>query len=317
VRYPGKDDKEIGRIREHFFAHKLCTFVDLLKPRVVLPFAPGFALLEEHNRWINEVKFDRQRLAQYHSEHVGPLKSTDYVSMWPGDHFEDLRYHATSPYHDQLRDGGLYHLLNEVYGAEINAVNTPKRYDAGKLPSLKLQARHWMDHNSKLYAEEVLQDACFAICFRDAEVIWNVRYTVSGYRINEGDKVDPCSRVIITTTAELLEMSLSRPWGGDALQAYGIVVEMFDQDALDKNLDIVCVRLLCRYPIMREDIRKHPFRAAKYFLTNPSIATLHLKQKIRLRPYVNRYPYNERDHWISTTKCELCNVCKIPAIDYA
>ena len=115
----------------------------------------------------------------------------------------------------------------------------------------------------------------------------------------------------------MLAYSLSRVWGGDALTAgYGLTVEMFDLDALEKNLDIVCVRLITRYPIMREDIMRQPLRAAKYFLTNPTIAALHLKQKVKLKPYVNRYPYNERDHWVATTKCELCQVCKIPVIGF-
>jgi hypothetical protein len=91
---------------------------------------------------------------------------------------------------------------------------------------------------------------------------------------------------------------------------------MFDLDALEKNLDIVCVRLITRYPIMREDILRQPLRAAKYFLTNPGVAALHVKQKVKLKPYVNRYPYNERDHWIAVSKCELCQVCRLPVIEY-
>jgi hypothetical protein len=318
VRYPGKDDMEIGRIREHYFAHNLCTFADFLRPRLIVPFAPGFALLEEHNRWVNEVKFDRERLPAYHEEHVGPLNGSKYLSIWPGDRFVDMDHQPASPYRDQLQDGGLYHLLDEVYGDEIVDVNTIRPHGREKMEGLLEKARTLMDHNRKLYDEVVLREAHFTVAFRDVEgMLWDVHHTPEGFRVEERTVMDPASRITITTTARLLEVSLSRLWGGDALQAYGIVVEMFDQDALDKNLDIVCVRLLCRYPIMREDIRKHAFRAAKYFLTNPSIAALHMKQKVKLRPYVNRFPYNERDHWISTTKCELCNVCQIPVIEYA
>ncbi|MDQ3101996.1 MAG: hypothetical protein M3R08_11460, partial [Bacteroidota bacterium] len=318
IRYPGKDDMEIGKIREHYFAHNLCTFADQLQPKMVVPFAPGFALLEEHNRWINDVKFNRERLPAYHEEHIGPLNDMRYISMWPGDKFEDMEYLPLSPYHDQLRDGGLYHLLDEVYAEEIKEVNTIKPFDRAKILSLKTKAIELMDHNRKLYAKEVLQEVHFSIRFRDVpELVWEVSHPAEGFQVQDLEDVPEGSRIVITTTARLLEISLSRLWGGDALQAYGLVVEMFDQDALDKNLDIVCVRLLCRYPIMREDIRKHPFRAAKYFLTNPSIAALQMKQKVTLRPYVNRFPYNERDHWISTTKCELCNVCQIPVIEYA
>lgn len=318
VRYPGKDDAEVGRIREHYFAHNLCKYVDFLKPALVMPFAPGFALLEDHNRWVNEVKFDRRRLHDYHEEHIGPLNDIQYLQAWPGDWIEDMTYHAASPYHEQVKNGGLYHLLEETYPEEIRAANTIVPFDRSGLAELREAALRWMDNNAKLYPSEVLEEARFAIRFTDVErLVWNVDHDVEGFRIVPASTALDERRVVIETSARMLSHALSRVWGGDALTSgYALVVHMFDLDALEKNLDIVCVRLITRYPIMREDILRQPFRAAKYFLTNPTIASLHVKQKIKLKPYVNRYPYNERDHWIATTKCELCQVCKIPVMDY-
>ena len=319
VRYPGKDDREVGQVREHYFAHNLCRYVDFLKPKVVMPFAPGFALLADHNRWVNEVKFDRARLREYHEEHIGELGDTRYVVAWPGDRMEGTTFIRSSPYHTQLREGGLYHLLQETYPDEIVAANTVVPFDMSRLGELERSAIVWMNSNAKLYADEVIRDARFAIRFTDVEgLVWNIDRSEGGFTITASEEAGADRRVIITTTARMLAYSLSRVWGGDALTSgYALVVEMFDMDALEKNLDIVCVRLITRYPNMREDILKQPFRAAKYFLTNPTIAALHLKQKVKLKPYVNRYPYNERDHWISTTKCELCKVCMLPEIEYA
>ena len=318
VRYPGKNDREVGQVREHYFAHHLCRYVDFLKPKLVLPFAPGFALLEDRNRWINEVKFDRRRLPEYHEEHFGPLGDTRYIPIWPGDRMTGMDHHADSPYHVQLKDGGLYHLLDETYPEEIRAANTVVPFDRSRLPALQQACAHWMSHNAKLYSEEVVAEARFSIRFTDVpKVVWNIERGTDGFSLMEAESTSERSRVVITTSARMLEHSLARSWGGDAMTAgYGLVVEMFDEDALEKNLDIVCVRLITRYPIMREDILKRPMRAAKYFITNPTIAALHLKQKIVLKPFVNRYPYNERDHWISTTKCELCKVCNLPEIEY-
>lgn len=319
VRYPGKNDREVGQIREHYFAHHLCRYVDFLKPTLVLPFAPGFALLEDHNRWINEVKFDRRRLPDYHEEHFGPLNGTRYIPWWPGDRMTGMTYYADSPYHDQLKDGGLYHLLDDEYPDEIRAANTVVPFDTARLPALKNECLRWIGHNAKLYGDPVLSDARFSVRFTDVPgCVWNIERDSGSFRLREDPAPSDQSRVIITTSARMLEHSLGRVWGGDAMTAgYALVVEMFDEDALEKNLDIVCVRLIMRYPIMREDILKQPLRAAKYFLTNPTIASLHLKQKIELKPYVNRFPYNERDHWISKTKCELCMVCALPEIEYA
>lgn len=152
VRYPGKDDKEVGQVREHYFAHNLCRYVDFLKPEVVMPFAPGFALLEDHNRWVNEVKFDRARLHNYHEEHIGALGDTRYVVAWPGDRMEGTSFIHSSPYRTQLREGGLYHLLDETYADEIISANTTVPFDPSRLPDLERNAIAWMTNNAKLYA---------------------------------------------------------------------------------------------------------------------------------------------------------------------
>ena len=41
-----------------------------------------------------------------------------------------------------------------------------------------------------------------------------------------------------------------------------------------------------------------------------------IKQKILMKAAVNKYPYNERDHWISYSKCELCKVCNMPLLSH-
>jgi hypothetical protein len=167
VRYPGKDDIEVGRIREQYFAHNLCLYVDRLKPTLVVPFAPGFALLEEHNRWVNDVKFDRQQLNAYHTEHIGPLVGTSYLVLWPGDRIEGMDHVRSSPYHGQLKHGGLYHLLDDTYPEEIRAANTVVPFDRSLLDELEANTIHWLNKNAKLYREEVLTDARFAITFSD------------------------------------------------------------------------------------------------------------------------------------------------------
>ena len=198
VRYPGKNDREVGQVREHYFAHNLCRYVDFLKPELVLPFAPGFALLEDHNRWINEVKFDRRRLPSYHEEHFGALGDTRYIPWWPGDRMEDMDYHPDSPYHAQLKDGGLYHLLDETYTDAIRAANTVVPFDKSRLPALQQNCLHWMQHNTKLYAEEVLADARFTIRFNDvAGMVWNIRRTAKQFELEEAANASESSKEIL------------------------------------------------------------------------------------------------------------------------
>jgi hypothetical protein len=124
-------------------------------------------------------------------------------------------------------------------------------------------------------------------------------------------------RLIITTKAKLLSLNLDKMWGGDILSiGYAIDIEVFEELSLEKNLDIVCVRLITRYPIFKDDVANHAGRVLKYYLSNPSLTNLWINQKIKLRPYVNKYPFNERDHWITYNKCDLCQVCKMPELDF-
>src|SRR5205085_7529116 len=97
---------------------------------------------------------------------------------------------------------------------------------------------------------------------------------------------------------------------------YGIDVEVFDELSLEKNLDIVCVGLIARYPLFKDDVLQHAARMFKYYLSNPELTNLWIKQKLELRPYVNKYPFNERDHWITYNKCDLCKVCKMPEVEF-
>ena len=65
----------------------------------------------------------------------------------------------------------------------------------------------------------------------------------------------------------------------------------------------------------RQDLLRSPLRALKFYSLSPKITSLWIKQKVKLKPYVNKYPYNERDHWMSYNKCDLCTVCRMPEIN--
>jgi hypothetical protein len=65
--------------------------------------------------------------------------------------------------------------------------------------------------------------------------------------VERNEKAADDTLLIIRTTSVLLHYSLDNEWGGDALTiGYGIDVDVFSASALEKNLDIVCVRLLTR-----------------------------------------------------------------------
>ena len=76
IKYPGKNDVEIAKLREQYFANNFFRFTNFLQPKWGVPFAPGFILLEEHNKWINHVKFPREMANEYDKEHVKDASNT-------------------------------------------------------------------------------------------------------------------------------------------------------------------------------------------------------------------------------------------------
>lgn len=58
LRVPGKDDRAVARERESYFTDNFLRVVDALSPRVASAYAASFTLLEPHNRWIDELRFD-------------------------------------------------------------------------------------------------------------------------------------------------------------------------------------------------------------------------------------------------------------------
>lgn len=84
VRLPGKDDAKAAREREEHFQRAFFRVTEQLRPRVACAFAASFALLEPHNRWINEVKFDMPTVEEVAARHPG-LGSTRVHTLLPND----------------------------------------------------------------------------------------------------------------------------------------------------------------------------------------------------------------------------------------
>ncbi len=319
VHYPGKDDFEIGKMREQYFGNQLCKFIKYLEPKAVAPFAPGFALLSPDKRWINDVKFPRGILEEYYRENYDGKTETQFHLLYPGDYFEGSEFHAVSPYYPQLQDGSLNHTIAEVYKEEIEDVQKINYAGDESLKLLTEKLNYYLNANCDLYHHDVLKEANFTIHLKDVlqNVFINVRFEKSKFIAERSAVQSENSILIVHTTSELLHYSLDNEWGGDALTiGYGIDVNVLLESTLEKNLDIVCVRLLTRYPRASKQLVKHPFRALKYYLTNPMLGSLAIKQKLNLKSYVNKFPYNERDHWITYTKCELCKVCDMPLLSW-
>lgn len=317
VKYPGKDDMEIGKLREQFFANNFFRVTHELQPKYGVPFAPGFVLLEKENQWINHVKFPRIKADKYYKEHFKNTSDTRFLIAFPGDEIANGILKKNSPLHET--DEKLhYEDAYKHYKNEIAETLIPRYATNTEVDSLADLLNRWINYNKALYNPVAVKDAVFSIKLSDCkeETYINIKWLGGKLVARKSITPLPEKRLLVNTSAHKLRHGLEKVWGGDILTiGYGLTVEVYDQLTLEKNLDIVCIRLITRYPMARKDLPKYPFRAFRFYVYNPALTSLWLKQKISLKPYVNKYPYNERDHWLTYNKCDLCAVCKMPEIN--
>ncbi len=319
VHYKTKDDIEVAKIREQYFADNFCRFTKYLQPEIAIAFAPRFVLLNDENRWINEIKFPRSNVNTYYKENFDPESEIKFPITYPGDYFIGKEFFPVSNYH-LIDDMELYKKVDEIFSEEIVIANQKIIFSEFKMIELLDKLYFWINKNKTLYIDKVIEDAIFSIKLVDVEknIFLNISSSKNDFIINRSNNSSKNDRLIITTKAELLLVNFGKMWGGDLMTiGYGIDVEVFEELSLEKNLDIVCVRLISRYPMIKDDLKNNKRRVLKYYFKNPSLTNLWITQKLRLRPYVNKYPFNERDHWITFNKCELCKVCKLPELDFA
>ena len=319
VHYAGKDDEETGRLREQYFCNHFCKIVKVLQPDHAIPFAPGFVLLKPEQRWINNVKFPREMLEKYYSENFESDHNISFPVMHPGDRIVDGKFKFISPWHEAFKRRSLDEIVEEVYADEIKLASIVIPATDALLDTLPGIIEDHLNNNMKLYPREVLKDVRFSLFFRDShrKQYHNVDFDGNKFNVSLSLNMPVDRNLRIRTTTDLLLFAIDNEWGGDALTiGYGLDVDVFNESSLEKNLDIICVRLLTSYPTASEHLKAYPFRAAKYFFTHPVMAKLLIKQKLQFRNAINKFPYNERDHWISYSKCELCKVCDMPMLSH-
>ena len=122
VHFDGKDDQEIGLLREKFLAHKFCEIAKELKPRNVISFVPGFALLDESKQWINETRFDRENIAAYYQEHFDNESSIKFFHPYPGLYLLRKRQRGkkTTPIiHDQTDNAAVRQIKHASFNQQL------------------------------------------------------------------------------------------------------------------------------------------------------------------------------------------------------
>ena len=319
VHHVSKDDAEVGKLREQFLAHNFCKLINGLQPAHVIPFLPGFALLADDKRWINTIKFSREKLQDYFLQYFDHESNIEWMNLFPGDWIENGEQKNFSPYHALAINGDISHLVEEVYSEEIKAYQQVRMINEDSAEDLLKKISDNIPHAARVFNPETLQHLSFSVKIMNAQGknILNVRFTGSHWEFEISDRVSEESHLLIRTQSQILEYSLATPWGGDVLMVgYGADIDVLNDIALKENHDIVCLRLLTRIPVATDYLGKQPLRMIKFMISNPLNSSLSIKQKMIANGNPNKIPYNERSHWINKTPCDICRACNIPLLSY-
>lgn len=315
VHAPGKNDEEIALLREQFLAHKFCELVEEILPVDVLPFVPGFALLEKDKQWINGMKFSRHELEQYYRDYFDANTTMRFMGLQPGDYLQDLEWVKASPYHEEAINDNVSHLLEKYYADEIRRCNTHKPQSREMLSSLREKLQNILPISTVGIAQELLEQINFVIQLKDVEeeIYIHCMFQDGKLVTRVVAKLPANVNLRIRTYSDRLRYALDELWGGDVFYiGYGADIDVLDDSCLKDNIDIVSLRLLSRFPKASATMLRQPIRAFKYLSHNPKFAQLAFKQKIVMRGNMNKLPYNEREHWINKGKCDVCRLCDIP-----
>lgn len=317
IHVPGKDDTEVARAREQWFVHSFCRIVEALAPRVAVPFAADFVLLEPWQRWINTVRFPRHRIGEYFRRYFpDAAQRTAILDMYPGDILEGTRLDASSPYRSRIIDGDAGQLLEEQYGEEMVRRHTTFHITEKQAGALEEDLRENIRHRAPLFSREKLAGLRFTV--RVTDVADRPCYTVAFEErepvVRRAQKPDSDGIVVIETTSEILRCSFGSDWGGDAITiGYGAEVFVREESTVEQGLDAVCVRLLTRHPSTTRHMVREPLRAARFLANNPLTRSWAVRQLRSGGPATQEVA--ARKDWLRRTKCEICGICDLPLLD--
>lgn len=280
VHHPSKNDFETGQVREQMFVHNWCRLVHDLNPVQVMPFPPGFVLLNKETKWINDLKFPREELLEYYKVNYDPSPQFELVIMYPHDVLLDGTLIRQSPFHEQLINNSLNHLIDEIYAVEIIEANKFIAADElmGEMVLEKLKAH--LPFSSRVLTEEILNQVNFVLLLDDIPSMnyYHFEYKNKKWTIYRSDSIEQGRKLLLRTKSVYLNHSIDNEWGGDVfIGGYICHIDILDDIAIEQNLDIACIRLLTSYPVGSETMRRFPIRAAKYLINNPVLTKLTLR----------------------------------------
>lgn len=314
-----KNDTEIGVMREQFLMKLFCEFVLLFRPKIAIPFLPGFILLEPDKLWINQIRQARSFIELYFKA-LSPNSDVEFWHMYPGDSIDEDSWQKKSPYYELVQNDEWGSFAEQQYALEISQWQ-PKivNHAAISLEDICQQLNQLFVKSCRGLDVKVLSKLNFMIRLSDfPEASIYVLYQEGNLVAQLTPNWNANPNLTIRTNATNILYSINELWGGDVFFiGYGADIDILNTECIKDNLDILSLRVLSIFPSAMQNIRRQPWRAFRYFYFNKTHALLALKQKLFSKNTPNKLPFNERSHWIQISKCETCLLCDLPLLTNA
>lgn len=311
----GKDDWEISLVREQLFAHNFCRVVKGLKPKIAVPFAADFVLLDEEQRWINEARFPRRKMADYYKKHFAEEHyDPEIVDMYSGDIWDEFTFKPLSPYRTQMKNGEVGHLLKEQYGKEMAERNKSETCDEESVEKLIADLGRNIENRMTLFSQEKLSHLAFTLELTDINEnnFVNISFKNGEAIVDRHKKPADDSILTMKLSNEVLRYSIGSDWGADVVSiGYGTEIHISDKRAAEVDLESLCMSLLACYPTM-SDLKKTPLRTMKFLLLNPPRFTTSIR---KLKEYNAESENYDRKTWLLNDAETIRKKYGLPELD--
>lgn len=315
IHFAQKDDVSISLVREQLFAHTFCQIVKGLEPKVAVPFAADFCLLDEHQFWINEVRFPRSRMAAYYDAHFGDKSyKPEIVDMYSGDILDETTLIPSSPYRTQMRNGSLRHLIKEQYRSEIAEKKRREWISELDAKSLVNEVKQNVEHRMRLFGAGKVEGLSFALKVTDVAEnnFYNIECGRRTAAITRASCAAENSLLTLELSSKVLRYSIGSDWGADVIAVgYGAEVRISDKRAAEVDMERVCMNLLARYPT-HWDINRTPIRTLKFLLMNPPRFTTSIR---KLKKFTLESDNYDRKTWLLNDAGEIRRRYRLPELE--
>ncbi len=309
---PGKDDYETSLTREQLFAHNFCRVVQGLRPAVAVPFAADFCLIDDDQRWVNEARFPRAKMADYYREHFAEDGYEPLIAdMYSGDVLDGTTLVSSSPYREKMKDGGLDHLIDEQYKGEIDERRLKTSVSEEDAESLRGEMLQNVEKRMTLFPTSKLGRLRFSLNLTDVPErnFYNISFPGGIATVVRSERADDDSLLTMELSSAVLRYSIGSDWGADVISiGYGAEILISDQKTAEVDLESVCMSLLACYPTPA-DLKKTPFRTLQFLVLNPPRFTTSIRKLKKFNLESENY---DRETWLLKKPDEIRRIYNLP-----